>query len=97
MPQPVAKEIKPAPVVQGAHVVVDVEVGDVANLRDFDASRTGARSGAADFQRAEACGEIAQLRVGETLVAKNQDCVLVNGGPQGGDGGCVDRLGQIEA
>ncbi len=59
--------------------------------------RPAARGGAADLQRAEAGGEVAQLRIGEALVAEDHHGVAIDGGPDRIDGGLVERSAQIDA
>ena len=80
MPKAVAEAVQPPSVVQRAHIVVVVEVGDVADLRDGEAAAARAGGGAADLQRAEAGGEIAQLGVGQMLVAEDQHRIGVDRG-----------------
>ena len=97
MPQPVAEAVEPPPVVQRADVVVLVEIGDVADLRDSQPALSGAGGGPADLQRAEARGEVAQLRVGEALVAEDHHRVAIDRRPDRIDGGSISRSGEIDA
>ena len=61
-----------------ADPVVLVEVRDVADLRDREPPPSRPRADAADLQRAEAGGEIAQLGVGQALVAEHQHRIAVD-------------------
>ena len=68
MPQPVTEAIEPTPVVQRAHVAVDVEVGDIPDLRQPQPPLTPTRGGAPDLKRPELGGEVPQLQVGQLLI-----------------------------
>ena len=97
VPQPVAETVEPAPVVERTDIVVHVEVGDVADLRNLQAPSSWASGSAADLQRAEAGREVAQLRVAEALVAEDHDGVAIYRGPHGIERGIADRLAEIDA
>src|ERR1700733_2235168 len=79
MPEPVAQAVEPATIRQGTDLIVLIEVGYVADLRNFQSSAPGPSGGAADLQRAETGGEVAQLQVGQMLVAENQYGMGVDG------------------
>ena len=91
MPQPVAQAVEAAPVVEAADLVVRVQVGDVADLRDGEPAGSAPRRGPADLQRAEAGCKVAQLCVGQPLVAEDHHCVAVDGRPDAVNGRGVER------
>ncbi len=97
VPQPIAETVEPAPVIQAADLVLLVEVGDVADLRNGEPAFAGARGGPTDLQRTEACGEVAKLRVGEALVTEDHHRVAIDGRPDGIDGVGIRRSGEIDA
>ena len=78
-------------------MVVLVEVGDVADLRDCQPTPATPRGGTTNLQWAEANGEVTQLRIGKALVAEDDHGVTIDGGPDGIDGGGVERSAQIRA
>ncbi len=81
VPQPVAEAVQPPPIVKRSDSVVLIEVGDVADLRDREPSPARTRGGSADLQRAKTRGEIAQLRIGQTLVAEDRNWIGVHHRP----------------
>lgn len=85
MPKPVSKAVEPAPVVQRADPVVFIKVGDIADLRDRQASPAGTGGGSADLQRAKTRGEIAELRIGQMLVPEYQNRIGICGRSDVGD------------
>ena len=97
VPQPIAEAVEPAPVVQATDVVVFVQVGDVADLRDGEPAPAGTRGGAADLQRAEPRRKVPQLRIAEALVAADHHGVAINGGPDCSHSRGIDRFGEIYA
>jgi hypothetical protein len=97
MPQPVAEAVEPASVVERADIVVHIEIGDVANLRNLQAPPPWANGSAADLQRAEAGREVTQLHIAETLIAKHHNGVAVYRGPERIRRCGVKRLVEIEA
>src|ERR1700733_8309303 len=79
MPESIAQPVDAATSRQGADLVVFIEVGYVADLRDFQSPPSRPSGGAADLQRAETGGEVAQLQVGQMLVAEHQYGMGVDG------------------
>ena len=76
--------------------MVLVQVGDIADLRNFQPPSPGTSRGPPDLQRAEAGGEITQLRVGQALVVKHQHGIAVEGIPDRGFGRVIDGAAQID-
>ena len=65
VPQPIPERIEPAPVMQVPHLVILVEIRDIADLRDRQAAAAGTGGRAANLQRSEARREIPKFRVVE--------------------------------
>jgi len=61
-----------AAVVTGADVAVDIQVGNIADLRDRQTPTPALQRSAPDFQRSETPGEFFEFCVGQVLVAKHQ-------------------------
>ena len=97
MPQPVPQAVQPAPVGQGSDLVVGVEVGDVADLRDRQPSFAALQRATTDLQVTETGGEIAQLAVRQALVGKHQHGVAVDRVPDVANRGRFHRLAEVEA
>ena len=69
---------------------------DVADLRQRETTLAALERPAADFQRAEFRCEIAQLRIGHTLIVKHQDRVAVDGIPDRTQIAGIHRLAEID-
>src|SRR6185312_8878317 len=64
------------------HPAVEIEIGDVANLREFEPPGSAPRRRAADLQRPEQGREIAQRLVTDVLAVEDQHAMLVDRRPQ---------------
>src|SRR5439155_26029246 len=82
--------------VAAADMVVLVEVRDVANLGELQASTAATRRRPADLELAEAGGERAQLLVRHMLIVEHDDRMAVDRPPQLVEGRIVDRSADIE-
>ena len=82
MPQPVPQCIHPPAVVARAQPLALIEIGDVAELelREAPLLRLGHLARERHLQLAEIAGEIDLLRVGQRLIAEDQDRMLVHAG-----------------
>ena len=88
--------IQPAAIEQIAHLVVHVEVGDIADLRNRQPPPSRLQGASADLQGSEARREIVQLSIAQRLIAKHQHRVLIAGPPDRGDGGVIEGAIEVD-